>query len=160
MKFNVTAALVILFSSTLLAQTSGMRTLKDRFKGEENVHSFKLGGIMARVVFKLVADDEEIKDAIQDIRSVDVISIPKEAFAEQHVSVKGYKKFLEEKGFVSLMDVRDKGDHISIYLAPESGKFERYLIVADEDAEVTVIELKGHIDPSKLSATKLTAANL
>jgi hypothetical protein len=162
MKIRVIVAIffVLIGCTCAFAQSSGMRTLKNRFKDKENVHSFKLDGMMARVVFKLVSQDEEIKDAIQEIRSIDIITIPSEAFLDEKVSVRGYKKFLEEQGFTSLVDVRDNGDHVSIFLSPESKSFDRYLIVAEETSSVTVIELKGRIDLSKLSKHKLAEVNL
>jgi hypothetical protein len=160
MKFSIMVWLLVTASVMAQAQSSGIRTLKDRFKGEEDVHAFKLGGFMARVIFKLVIEEETYKEAVKDIRSIDFITIPKEAFEAQHVSVGGYKKFLEEKGFMNLMEVRDNGDHVTIYMAPDARKHERYLIVADEGSDVTVIEMKGYIDPSKLSGSKITLSKL
>lgn len=160
MKLKIALLLLLTVSIGVQAQYSGIRPLKDRFKGEEDVHSFKLGGFMARVIFSMVIEEEDYQDAIKEIRSIDFITIPKQAFEDQHVSVAGYKKFLEEKGFANLMDVRDNGDHVTIYMAPETGRHERYLIVADEGSDVTVIEMKGHIDPSKLSNSKITLSKL
>lgn len=159
MKIKILIVILIAFSATTYAQTSGMRVLKDRFKGEENVETFKLGGLLARAAFSL-AGDYEYKEAVSNIRSIEFITIPKDVFDAQHVSVKGYKKFLEENDFSNLMEVKDGGDHVTIYLAPGAERHERYLIIADEGSEVTVIELKGHIDPSKLSSTKITSSEL
>lgn len=160
MKSKILFFLFLAFSISTFAQSSGIRPLKDRFKGEEDVHTFKLGGFMARVIFKMVIEEEAYKEAVKEIRSIDFITIPKEAFESQHVTVGGYKKFLEEKGFANLMEVRDNGDHVTIYMAPDSRKHERYLIVADEGSDVTVIEMKGYIDPSKLSGSKITLSKL
>lgn len=159
MKINYTLALFLFISGTALAQSSGMRTLKDRFKGEEDVHCFKLSGFLARMAFTM-ADDYEYKEAITSLRSIEFITIPQHAFKSQNVTVNGYKKFLQDNKFEQLIDVKDNGEQVSIYLAPEGKKFDRYLIVVDGKTEVVVLELKGHIDTSKLNNTKLSASSL
>lgn len=159
MKKNILVSLLLTISVGVFAQSTGMRALKDRFKGEPDVHSFKLGGFLARTVFNL-AGEYEYKEAITDIRGIELITIPQDVFKSQNVSVAGYKKFLQENHFEQLIEVKDNGEVVTIYTTPDAGKHERYLIVVDGGHEVVVIELKGHIDPSKLSNVKINTANL
>lgn len=151
----------LIFSITSLAgytQSSGLHVLKKKFKGEADVHAFKLNGLLARLAIKMI-DDEPFQEAVSGIRSIEFISIPRSAFDDQHLSVQGYKKFLLENRFESLMDVRDNGEHISVLLAPDT-RHERYVIIVDEGSEVIVFEMKGHIDPAHLTSGKITSASL
>lgn len=159
MKTNILLVILLTLSVTAHSQSTGMRALKDRFKGEPDVHSFKLGGFLARTVFNM-ASEQEYKGAVTDIRSIELITIPQTVFKSQSVSVAGYKKFLQENRFEQLIEVRDNGELVTIYTIPNAGKHERYLIVVDGGYEVVVIELRGHIDPSKLTDVKITTANL
>jgi Domain of unknown function (DUF4252) len=141
------------------SQSNGMHVLKNRFKGESNVHHFHIDGLLAKAAFKL-AGDYEYKDAIKEVKSIEFITIPQEVFQSQHVTVKGYKNFLIENNFSELIEVKDNGELVTIYIAPNTGKHERYLIVVDGRSEVVVIEMKGYIDTSKLAPSKINSASL
>ncbi len=151
--------LVFLMTSLLgYTQSSGLHVLKKKFKGEADVHAFKLNGLLARLAIKMI-DDEPFQEAVSSIRSIEFISIPKSAFSDQHLSVQGYKKFLVENRFENLMDVRDNGEHISVLLAP-GARDERYVIIVDEGNEVIVFEMKGHINPAHFTSGKITSTSL
>jgi hypothetical protein len=147
-------AFLLLVSLSAFSQSAGMHAMKQRFKGADDVHHFKVGGALARMAFKFI-DDEEFKEAVRDVKSVEFITIPREQFKREGVTIRGYQNFLKENHFDELMHVRDNSDNVSVYLAPEStGKYDRYLILVDNDREVVLIELKGRIDPTKLSGAK------
>lgn len=158
MRLVILTIVLTITTMASFAQSSGINVLKQRFKGEADVHAFKVNGLLARLAIKMI-DDEPFQEAVSGIRSVEFITIPKSAFNDQNVSIQGYKKFLLENRFESLMDVRDNGEHISVLLAPDS-KHERYLIIVDEGSEVIVFEMKGHINPAHFTSGKITASSL
>lgn len=158
MKTFILSICLLLTISVANSQHNSIRVLKDRFRGEADVHSFKLEGLMARLALKMI-DDHEFKEAISGVRSIEFITIPKEAFIQQRVSVSGYKKFLEENHFENLMEVKDNGEVISFLLAPGK-KRDYYVVIIDNPREVLVFELKGFIDPAMLTSGKITSASL
>ena len=158
MKTYILSIFLMLTISVANSQHNSIRVLKDRFRGEADVHSFKLEGLMARLALKMI-DDHEFKEAISGVRSIEFITIPKEAFIQQRVSVSGYKKFLEENHFESLMEVKDNGEVVSFLLAPGK-KRDYYVVIVDNPREVVVFELKGYIDPAMLTSGKITSASL
>lgn len=158
MKTYILSIFFLLTISVANSQHNSIRVLKDRFRGEADVHSFKLEGLMARLALKII-DDHEFKEAISGVRSIEFITIPKEAFIQQRVSVSGYKKFLEENHFESLMEVKDNGEVVSFLLAPGK-KRDYYVVIVDNPREVVVFELKGYIDPAMLTNQKITSASL
>lgn len=161
MKKNILPIFALLFLSlSAVAQSAGMYAMKQRFKGAEDVHHVKVSGGLARMAFKFI-DDPEFKEAVQEIKSVEFITIPREQFKREGVTVRGYQKFLAENHFEELIHMRDNYDNISVYLAPEStNKFDRYLILVDNEREVVLVELKGRIDLAKLSSAKITTTQL
>lgn len=158
MKSFILSLVLMLTISAANSQHNSIRVLKDRFKGEADVHSFKLEGFMARLALKFV-DDTELKKAVSGIRSIEFITIPKEAFKQQRVSVGGYKKFLEENHYESLMEVKDNGEVVSFMLAPGKSR-DYYVVIVDNPREVVVFELKGHIDPAMITSGKITSASM
>ncbi|GCC52375.1 hypothetical protein SanaruYs_26120 [Chryseotalea sanaruensis] len=158
MKTFIVSMLVLLTVSAANSQHNSIRVLKDRFRGEADVHSFKVEGFMARLALKMI-DDHEFKEAISGVRSIEFITIPKEAFAQQRVSVSGYKKFLEENNFETLMEVKDNGEVVSFMLAPGKNR-DYYVVIVDGAHEVVVFELKGYIDPALITSGKITSASL
>jgi Domain of unknown function (DUF4252) len=158
MKTYILSIFLMLTISVANSQHNSIRVLKDRFRGEADVHSFKLEGLMARLALKMI-DDHEFKEAISGVRSIEFITIPKEAFIQQRVSVSGYKKFLEENHFENLMEVKDNGEVVSFLLAPGK-KRDYYVVIVDNPREVVVFELKGYIDPAMLTSGKITSTSL
>jgi hypothetical protein len=158
MKTFIVSMLVLLTVTAANSQHNSIRVLKDRFRGEADVHSFKVEGFMARLALKMI-DDHEFKEAISGVRSIEFITIPKEAFTQQRVSVSGYKKFLEENNFETLMEVKDNGEVVSFMLAPGKNR-DYYVVIVDGAHEVVVFELKGYIDPALITSGKITSASL
>ena len=151
---------VILFvtvSSGLSAQSDSFMTLKNHFEGEEDVYSFKVSGFLCRTVLWM-AGEWEFRDAISEVTSIRLITIPGKNFTQQELSVSGFRMYLGEDHFESLASIKDHGDNVEIYLQQTRNRKDRYLVLVEEASEVTVIEIKGHIDIQKLKGkdTKLT----
>jgi hypothetical protein len=158
MKKYILFVFLLLTITAANSQHNSIRVLKDRFRDEADVHSFKVEGLMARLALKVI-DDHELKKAVSGVRSIEFIVIPKEAFVQQRVSVNGYKRFLEENRYEHLMEVKDNGEVISFMLAPGKQR-DYYVVIVDGVNEVVVMELKGHIDPTLLTNGKITFASL
>lgn len=158
MKKYILSIFLLLTITAANSQHNSIHVLKDRFRDEADVHSFKVEGLMARLALKVI-DDHELKKAVSGIRSIEFIVIPKEAFVQQRVSVNGYKRFLEENHYEHLMEVKDNGEVISFMLAPGKQR-DYYVVIVDGVNEVVVMELKGHIDPALLTNGKITFAGL
>jgi hypothetical protein len=129
------------------AQSESFVTLKNKFSGVENVHSFSTSGFLARTALWL-AGEHEFNDAVKEIRNVRFITIPKTAFAEQQVTLNGFKKIVRRDSYQELACVRDHGDEVTLYIQTATrSKTNRYLVLVDNDNDVVAIEIKGYIDP-------------
>jgi hypothetical protein len=146
---KLTIILFALISMSAAGQSESFQTLRDKFAHEADVHCFKVSGTLCRAVL-WIAGEGELKDAIDEISAIRVITIPKDRFKEHDLSIKGFKRFIAKDHFESLAQVRDQGERLEVYLQ-ESGNHEnRYLVLAEESNEVTVIEIRGYIDIQKI----------
>jgi hypothetical protein len=146
-----TLVFLMAFASFTNAQSKSYRLLKEKFSGSENVYSIRTSGFIARTVLRMAGEREYI-DAIRDVHSVRLIVIPKDAFRKQDVTLSGFKKVTKKDGFEELAHVRDHGDDVTILIQTPSRKKtdNRYLLLVEENDEVVVIEVRGHIDPDRL----------
>jgi len=156
-------SLLFFFASVLLsigsfAQSSSFQTLKDKFKGQPDVHSFSISGWLGRTIL-MFANEEEFSPAIKDLKSVRLITIPKSEFASQRVTVNGFKIILKQDYFQELAYVRNNGDKVSIYLREGNNHKNHYFVLAEESDEVVAMELTGYIDLKQLNPRTITFAN-
>jgi hypothetical protein len=148
-KIIIIVLLSTLTSFASLAQSKSYSALKDKFSSSDDVHSFSVGGWICRLVMNW-AGEYEFKQAIEDLRHVRIIVIPKEEFERNDVSVNGFKKILKQDAFQELAHVKDHGDDVSIYIREMSNKRNYYFVLVEDNDEVTAIELHGYLNPELL----------
>ena len=153
MKKYCLVLMLALILNQALSQSDSYRTMKDTFKGGENVYSVSVSGFLCRAVLA-IADEHEFRDAISDVRNVRFITVPKSEFASRNLSLAGFRKVLKEDAFQELANFRDKGDHVSFFLQENDKNKNRYFILVDEGDDIVVIEMKGHVDMDKLMKMK------
>jgi hypothetical protein len=145
---TLTLVFLLLSFTFVAAQSESFQTLKDKFTGSDNVHSFATSGFFARTVLWM-AGEHDFNKAVRDIRSIRLITIPKVAFSEQDVTLNGFKKVVRKDSFQELANVSDHGDEVTLFMQPATkNKSNRYLLLVDGDSEVVAIEIKGYIDPN------------
>jgi hypothetical protein len=160
MRKYFTLIIILVLVAQVNAQSNSYVTMKDTFKGGEEVHSFSVSGFIARSILWM-ADEHEYADAITDIKNIRLITIPREQFSQRGVSVNGFKKILKEDSFQELAHFRDHGDLVTFYLQ-ENGKSkmkDRYFIIIEEDDEVLGIEMRGSVDMNVLLNTEKEVAS-
>ncbi len=136
---------LLIASTSTFAQSESFNTLKDKFRGENEVHHFAVSGFFARSILWM-ADEHEFYSAIKDVKTIRLIVIPRDAFKAQAVTLNGFKKVLRGDGFEELARVKDHGDDVTMYLQSSGKKKDRYMILVEEDDEIVAIEIKGYID--------------
>jgi hypothetical protein len=148
---TISAVLLILLTSTsLLAQSDSYHALREKFRGERDVIALHASGAFARTIL-WVAGEKDFKDAIGDVDDIRFIVIPKRAFRANDVSLNGFKKIAREDSFEEVARVKDHGDDVTLMMQTSySNKHNenRYLVVVDSNEEVVVMEIKGYVDPN------------
>ncbi|HEY5822917.1 MAG TPA: DUF4252 domain-containing protein [Cyclobacteriaceae bacterium] len=140
--------LFLLITVFSFGQSKSFQTLKDHFAGEEDVHAFSMSGFLCRAALNVVMEDEEeLKGMLDDIDHIRFIVIPKNEFADQNLTVNGFRKFIANDSFEEVMSIRDNGEHINIFHRLDGNKKNRYFVLVEESDEVVALELKGYIDP-------------
>jgi hypothetical protein len=137
-------------ATPLLAQSRTFQTLKNKFRGQENVLSFSASGLFARTALWL-SGEHDFRDAIRNVKSVRLITIPKQRFEEAQVTVGGLRKLAREDSFEEMLRMRDHGDDVTILVKNgKKQKLNRYFLLLDDSYELVAIEIKGYIDAERL----------
>lgn len=149
---------LLIASASAFAQSESFVTLKDKFSGEDDVHHFAVSGFFARSILWM-ADEHEFHDAIEEVKTIRLIVIPREAFEAQDVTLNGFKKVLMKDGFEELVRVKDNGDDVTLYLQSSPKKKDRYFVIVEESNEIVAIEIRGSIDPEFILKNQSVALN-
>jgi hypothetical protein len=153
-KFLLSLLFVVVGLSATLAQSRSYSALKDNFIDQPDVHSFSVNGWFGRMVLNMV-DEYEVRKAIQDLKHVRLITIPRHEFANRNLTVQGFKLLMKQDGFEDLAQINDQGNVVSVFVQEGKSKTNnRYLMLIEESSEIVAIELTGYIDPSKLVPTE------
>jgi hypothetical protein len=142
-------AVVLTLASVLSvqAQSESFQTLKSKFSGYEDVHAFSISGFFARTALWM-AGEHDFNQGIRQIRSIHMITIPKSAFDNEHVTLNGFKKVASKDSYQELLQIRDHGDDVTLLIQHATkNRGSRYLFLVDSENEVVAIEVKGIIDP-------------
>ncbi len=154
---SLLAVVLLLATTSLVAQSNSYQTLKHKFKDQPDVHSFSVSGWVGRLRLNMVGE-HEFKKAIKDLDHVRFMVIPMVEFSEQHVSVNGFKKILKKESYEELAVIRDQGGVVFIYLNEGSNNKNHYFALVEEENEVVAIEMKGYLDPNLLNSKNTTVA--
>lgn len=142
-------AFVLLTAAPSFGQSKSFETLYDHFSGTEDVNCFSISGFFCRAGL-WVAGEHEFKDAVEKVSSIRLITIPLNNFRAQGLSLNGYRKVLAGDDFESLATIKESESKVEIYLQQTDNNKNRYLVLVEERAHVTAIEMRGYIDVDKL----------
>ncbi len=159
MKYIASVLIIFITVSTAFCQSESFITLKNKFHGSDNVHSFATSGFLAKAVLWM-AGERDFRDAVKNIKQIRLISIPKREFEANDVTLNGFKKILRKDSFEELATVRDHGDDVTLYLQTNKQvKNNRYFLIVDDESEVIAIEIKGYIDPDVMLKNSQYSSN-
>ena len=147
-RFATSVAILTLTVVTTFAQSTSYQALREKFRGEQNVVAMHTSGSLARAILWF-AGEHDFREAIEDVKDIRFIVIPKKAFRSNDVSVAGFKKIASKDSFEEIARVKDHGDDVTLMMQTSyKEKHNRYLVVVENDDEVVVMEIKGYIDPT------------
>jgi len=135
--------------TTGYSQSDSFMALKEKFAYHHDVYSFSTSAFLGGAILKL-AGEHEFYDAVKSIKRISVITIPKDAFTHEEVSLSGFKKVMRQDSFQELARMKEDGDIITFYMKSTESKNNRYMILVEDSDSVVAIELTGYIDPEFL----------
>lgn len=151
MKAKLTLAFIILLAGTSYGQSSSFELLRDKFIDTENVQAISVGGFFCRTVMWMTGEDE-LREAIQELKHVRMITIPKQNFRQQKLSLAGFKKVLQSDRFESIAAIAEPDEKVEVFMQQTDSRTDRYFVLVEDNNEVVAIELKGKIDVAKLKS--------
>lgn len=146
---SIGVILSLIITCDAFSQSDSFYALKEKFAYHSDVYSFSTGTFLGTAILKL-AGEHEFYNAVKDVRRVSVIGIPRHAFAQEDVSVAGFKKVIHRDDFKELVKMKDNGDVITFYMKSTESRDNRYMILVEDSDNVIAIELMGYIDPDLL----------
>ena len=149
MKKVLTTSSFVVIALMAVGQSNSYQSMKNTFIGGDDVHAFSVNGVFARAIFRM-ADEHAFSEAITDVKSIKLITIPKNEFGLKGVSVPGFKKLLKEDSFQELADFRDKGDYVTFFHQKNGRGNDCYFILVEDEDDVIGIEMKGSINMNAL----------
>jgi hypothetical protein len=157
MRTSLLFLLLIICSLTASAQSESFATLRNKFRGKPDVVYISTSGLFARAAL-MIAGERDFKRSIRHIRNFRLVTIPKNAFTEEAVTVNGFRHVLKNDSYVEMTAIRDHGDDVWFYLQEGKNKKQnKYFILIDDDNDVIGIELKGYLDPQELTKRSASA---
>jgi len=149
---------LLLVSGFSYGQSNSYRMLRNQFEDSPEVKSYKLSGFLCKIIVKIVEDDDEkLARALKEVRHVRVMTIPKEEFSAQKVTVSGFKSRLPKDNFEVMADIKDGDGSVAVFHRQEKKNKNRYFVIIEDSNEVLAIEMKGYIDPTILSEDSVTS---
>ena len=148
MKKSVASTLFILAAFAVHAQSKSYQELRNHFAGQPDVKSFGFSGPVCKMIVNIIGwEDENLSDALSGVKHVRFMTIPKQEFDNQGLSVRGFRSRLVKDNFEVMAAFRDNGSDMTLYHRPEKNT-DRYFMLVDDGDEVLAIEMKGYIDPA------------
>ena len=147
--FSAGVILSLAIATTGFSQSDSFIALKEKFAYHHDAFSFSSSSFLGGALFWL-AGEHEFYNAIKEVKRISFMSVPKDAFRAEDVSIAGFKKVVREDSFQELAHVRDNGDLITFYLKSTGSKNNRYMILVEDSENLIAIELTGYIDPEFL----------
>jgi hypothetical protein len=141
--------LLLAIATTGFSQSDSFIALREKFAYHQDAYSFTTSAFLGGALFWL-AGEHEFYDAIKQIKRISLISIPKDAFRNENVSIAGFKKVVRQDSFQELAHIKDNGDLITFYMKSTGSKNNRYMILVEDSENLIAIELTGYIDPEFL----------
>lgn len=123
------------------------------FDKDEVSMEINLGGPLLRMVAGATrGDDPDFASVISSLQGIQVRVFPVGAGAQD--SFKGKigraARWLEGRGWMSTMRVREQNSEVYIYLKEAGGKIQGLTLLAVEPKEAVVINIVGRIDPDQI----------
>jgi len=150
---------LVVFSQATFAQSRSFEKLREKFRGEEDVHTLKMGGFMLQAVMRLAtADDRSARESLRSVRELRLMVIPQVAFQRQGLSVDGFRGVLRKDAFDEMTEVRQGKDRVTVYMRPDYNHVSRYFVLVANEEEVVAMEMKGNVDPEWLAKNNFVKA--
>lgn len=148
MKKSIVSILFITAALAVQAQSKSYQELRDHFAGQPDVKSFGFSGPICKMIVNIIGwEDQELSNALRGVKQVRFMTIPKEEFDNQGLSVRGFRSRLVKDNFEVMAAFRDDGSDMTLYQRPEKNT-DRYFMLVDDGDELLAIEMKGYIDPA------------
>lgn len=134
------------FVFTAHAQSKSVKTLYEKYKGDDDFFHLELGGNFMNFAegFKIDIDEDDMATVAKSIERLNFFKLPDHA-DKGRLEFKALQKGLEKERYELLMEMSDEGD---ILVFSKGGKkiSDLVVMVGGKEGDLMVVELKGAFD--------------
>lgn len=150
MKKSILTLVLVVFL-TPIAMAHNLDRLIKKVERAENVEKVKVSGFLLSLG-KILGATSDLPAAVQSLSKIEVYDL-----SSCHASIKKelsleIEKFSSDKDYETLLQVKEKKEHIKILLKRKKNTIKELLILVADSQEPSIIRLHGNIKQKDLNA--------
>jgi len=156
---NILSVLCLFFSVSLFAQNQVVQDFYDKYNDLENVNEVKLQGWLLEMAAEYSDKNEEAKmlEKISFLR----VMIMSEGNLVQTSELEKFIKDIEKEDFAELMQIRDGGALVNIFIREEGSEITDVLaLINDEEDAFILLSLEGRIQFEDLNNLNINVSGM
>lgn len=141
MKFTLIVVSLGFLGTSLFGQTDPIDAFFEQYREVAESSHIDLGGWALDLAINNT-DDEEAKSLLSKITKLQVLTLPNEGVVNQD-DVLALRTSALANRFEELMQIREDGDLINIYLREDGDAITDVLLLVEDEEELIFVNLKG-----------------
>lgn len=143
--------IAITFSTSILHAENIENIFSDISK-EKKAENVKVGGLLMSFA-KMFANKDKDKEGAQMLKcinSIQVIDLDYTDSSKKNHYMSRLNKLNDEKGFETLVRVKDKEDNVRIMLKRDGNKIKGFYIVNIDNESISAVKILGNFNPEDI----------
>ncbi|WP_101690004.1 DUF4252 domain-containing protein [Dysgonomonas massiliensis] len=143
--------IAITFSTSILHAENIENIVSDISK-EKKAENVKVGGLLMSFA-KMFANKDKDKEGAQMLKcinSIQVIDLDYTDSSKKNHYMSRLNKLNDEKGFETLVRVKDKEDNVRIMLKRDGNKIKGFYIVNIDNESISAVKILGNFNPEDI----------
>ena len=142
-RYLFSALMIVLLASSLSGQSDAIQQFFDKYRDAPETTNVKVGGLILDLAITFADTDEEA-ELLRKISRVRVMTLPEKSVVSTD-DILALRQSVLADDFEELIQVRDEGDLINIYLREDAEAITDLLIMVDDGEELTCVSLEGRL---------------
>ncbi len=155
---NILIFLFLTISLTAVAQTRSVNQFIRQTKKEVETTGIRLPGWLVKFGFRLSGETKNLTNSelllLESFKGLRVLTSEDEGIKNPK-RVNKLMASLKEDGFETLMRIRDGKENVGIFMRQKKGKIKNILIIASEENEFALVNIKSKLKMEQLENIEL-----
>jgi hypothetical protein len=147
----ILSAAILIFATSVFAQSRDLNSLYYNYKGEEGVVAFRIPGIVMRIAGSIADLDREERQLLKSMKSVQILTINGEEANEGVNFVNEVDLDNLNNGYNVLLKVKDGKDDVAILAREKNGCIKDLVVLVGGDENV-MVRVRGRMHSDLLES--------